>query len=339
MSDENQEVKFNYSIANAKEDQNFKYLLNFWYTTKINKQNGFIKRNGVHPKIDRYVTRERNTFRIRGTQMSTNFFTVFRIFLTKVFNKSKIKKLRDQDAWEVTFNKDEMQLDNPVYLLLYYTRENITTADAHSYYPFKINPPSRWSRDYGRPLTRFGIILNKRDCLYSKAVYEGLIELDHDASIHIDEKITKVLESLSHDIFIYMPKYNFDELSAKIKVRDALGLSYRHHDGGIAATDVQAAVHALNMAVDANDDLIDLEELEEPEEIEVTTPYQIGLDSLLDTWDELSPRVRTMPSRMIFSYVLNYAQAAGNNPIIDELEDTDANYEHFMGLVGQREEV
>src|SRR5690606_23765302 len=57
-----------------------------------------------------------------------------------------------------------------------------------------------------------------------------------------------------------------------------------------------------------------------------------NLRELIPTFNMLNSSVSFMNERTRFSYILNYAKTAGNNPTINGIADNDTNYRAFMAL-------
>jgi hypothetical protein len=195
----NEEISFNESISNMEYPDSISYLLNFWYTTKINKEHDFIKRNGIHP----YVFVKLNEYRgcnelevAEGNSIQTNFYTVFRIFIENLFNKNiKVSKERNSEKWNISFKEDAKGLDIPEYLLLYYAKKNNIRNEV-------IDFPAYRYRQSGSEL--ISIKLRKRDQLHAKKVLDCMDDFLINATIDIEEKIKYEADNLLDNISFNM---------------------------------------------------------------------------------------------------------------------------------------
>jgi hypothetical protein len=179
-------IPFTYSSENIEYSPNLSYLLNFWHTTKLNKENEFIKRNGVHPSLAAIQRREAVDFEtIEGNSIQTNFYTVFRIFIENLFNKEiKTMKERNAEEWSVNFKPEVKGLDSKSYLLIYYAKTKNLLNDTF----FFNNRIQR--RVNVKPQISFVVKLKKKDQLHSKKILDSFQEYETTARENIDQDIS-----------------------------------------------------------------------------------------------------------------------------------------------------
>lgn len=269
-----QEIPFSESVSNMDYPDSISYLLNFWYTTKINKEYDFIKRNGIHPSIFVKLNEYRGCNELEvmeGNSIQTNFYTVFRIFIENLFNKNvKVSKERNSEKWNISFKEDTHGLDLHEYLLLYYAKSSNVRDDV-------IDFPQSY-----RNSNLITIRLRKRDQLHSKKLLESLDDFTLGATLDIDEKIRSEANNLVNELSTFLDFSN--KIVAK-EQKDAISSNF------------------LNSS----------------------------LAELLPVYRTINPSISGLDTRIRFSYILNYAQQ-GNNPVINNLENSEENYLAFMAL-------
>jgi len=291
------EIQFKESIENLDYTRNHIYLLNFWHTTKLNKEFEFIKRNGLHPSLT--VTESYNGNQdvsvSEGNDITTAFYTTFRIFLENIFGKAKVVKQRDRNEWTVSWNTDKVvTLDNYPYLLCFYAKEEGLG---------QIEPIlfSGWTRDLFKSLS---IRLRNTDTLHSKELLNSLERIEEHATLHIGNKIPAEMDN----IFVKLKSrlgISTKALSKKKATPEEVFVDYQPDNGW------------RNITPQVN--------------IEFERDREI-LTELLPYYNQLNHSVRMMAERTRFSYILSFARASGNNIVINRIQDTDANFRAFMAL-------
>ena len=179
----NEITTFSNSINNIEYSRDLSYLLNFWHTTKLNKEYEFIKRNGIHPSVISVEKKGLLDFSVKeGNSIQTNFYTVFRIFIENVFNKEyKTSKSKNREEWSLSF-KDELDgLDSSIYLIMYYSNDNDLTSEIIYHQSYR-----GYIKSSRAPLL---IKIKKQDQLHSKKIIESLKEFESHASEHVDKRI------------------------------------------------------------------------------------------------------------------------------------------------------
>jgi hypothetical protein len=205
---------FSNTINNIECSQSLSYLLNFWHTTKVIKEQGFIKRNGIHPKLVNTEQNENNSVSINNSNstIQTNFYTVFRIFLENVFNKEiKIVKSRSREEWDIQFKQETNGLDSFHYLFMNYSLRNNLRSHIIQY-----------RSPYGkvRYYNFLSIKIKDKDQLYSKAILDNLKDLSDTISLNIDESIVEKFNySFVNKIFDFLNIKN--DVKAKEEVVQA----------------------------------------------------------------------------------------------------------------------
>lgn len=194
MSEEQISFPFMESAENLSYDRSYSYLLNFWYTSKLNKENSYIKRNGLHPHFQYSTVGNKNTFSIHNAEgatgsINTLFYTVFKIFLDGIFKGYKITKTRDTEEWRFTLPDDACALDDKSYGLMDYIKYR-----GHNIDPIKVD-----SGRYRYGVTSIGgfrVFLADPDELHGKKIIEALGQAESYAKEHIDESLISEVGSL-----------------------------------------------------------------------------------------------------------------------------------------------
>lgn len=186
-------ISFTHSAENTEYSGNLSYLLNFWHTTKLNKENEFIKRNGIHPSIAPIERRENIDFTTtEGNSIQTNFYTVFRIFIENIFDKEvKTMKERNTEEWRVSFKPETKGLSSKAYLAMYYARSKNLSNDI-----FNINSRGFSRRLSSKPQIDFSIKIRNKDQLHSKKVLDSLEEYEVSIKENIDQEISSECRNL-----------------------------------------------------------------------------------------------------------------------------------------------
>lgn len=181
------EAKFNISLENIEYPKDYTYLLNFWYTSKLNKENEFIKRNGLHPSIYNVSQYNKNELKVReGNSIPTNFYTVFKIFIENIFKETKAAKTRDTEEWTMGLKPGAQALDLPHYLLLNYARAQNIQSQLISF-------PVIRRTTIPASLVSFKIRISNKDELHCKKLVSELETFETHAKVNIDLKVTEEL--------------------------------------------------------------------------------------------------------------------------------------------------
>lgn len=202
------------SVDNIATEDKFNYLLNFWYTAKLNKELEFVKRHGIHPTLSFHDNDLANSFDIISkSPISTAFYTVFRIYLEKAFPGWKFLKDKYQEKWDATWDADEgeFSLDNPVYTRIAYAADNnfVTT-----------NRIFNWNR-YSK--TNFSVNMFEKNSLYVKSVIHELAEIDDFCVKDIDSKLPIVSDKLFSKLKDYIPLPADNSVKKKAEPKLAMG--------------------------------------------------------------------------------------------------------------------
>lgn len=179
-------ISFSCSADNIEYSANLSYLLNFWHTTKVNKENEFIKRNGIHPLV---VPTERRGYidfnTSEGNSIQTNFYTVFRIFIENYFNKEvKTLKERNAEQWIVNFKPETNGLNSKSFLLLYYAKKKSLNSDIVEM------RNENYRRTTAKPSLKFNVKLRNKDQLHSKKILDCFDDYEANAKENIDQEIS-----------------------------------------------------------------------------------------------------------------------------------------------------
>lgn len=181
-------VPFIEAAENLNSDNSYNYLLNFWYTSKLNKELDYVKRNGLHPELVFDNSSGTNSFKPNGiSPISTLFYTVFRIYLENAFKNFKFTKTRNQEEWLGSFNTEkDYGLDNPTYLKMSYARDvNFNTLNRLLDFPRGGYDPAR-----------FRIRLNNLNSLYVDTVSTEIAELEEHLATNINTRLTTEANNL-----------------------------------------------------------------------------------------------------------------------------------------------
>jgi hypothetical protein len=284
------------SIENLDYHTDYSYLLNFWYTSKINKEFEFITRNGIHPDLRTTNDNNKNGMRIYNnkiTSISTAFYSAFRIMLDHLFENVKIAKQREQDVWDLKWEPDANLIDINTYNICYYALKNMTGNIG----PLNVKRPRS-----SESMNHISINLSNKDKLHSKFLLDSLGEIEDHAKANIDKKIFHTLDSL---------------LQAS-SIKEDLGLvgkksSVANKKNTETVTTSQPSSFTMNFE-------------------RVLDATAVQLRELMPIYNSIVNSIQGIPERGRFSYVLQYAKA-GTNPNIRFIEDTDTNYRNFMALV------
>jgi hypothetical protein len=223
--------------------------------------------------------------------LKTVFYTVFKIFLENVFKDFKISKTRDVEEWKLLFPADKNGLDSEQYLKFSYCEHRELNL-----YPLMLQ--SIRPRYGVTHLPSFKVLLNKKDILQSKEIFNCFNQIDEEVSSTIDEGLKSVLNSLLEQM-IYRDIF---------KVPQTL----------IAET-VQAEMDA---------DMDDNEDTEEYLEI-----VEERVHRLLPVWSAIQANVPAMiAGRARFSFLLAYAKAQQPS-LFDNIQDSDENYDGISRLI------
>lgn len=310
---ENKTIPFIEDIENADYSQNFTYLLNFWHTTKINKENEFIKRNGLHPAlinstgVNLFSAQSTNDVNVsEGNSIQTNFYTVFRMFLERLFGDAKALKVRDVEQWGISLKPEASALDIKNFLLVYYAQKAGMEGGAFVF-PYATNA-----------INKFTVSLNIKDQLHSKRILDALNDYESDAKSMIDSYIKDEMDSivrrLKHD-------FGLEEIETKVKAKikktkritttGDIVLDFEGRQGGWQAYEARTAGTPTPVPNNPNSERIRL---------------------LLPTYQQLADSLIMFDDRTKFRFVLNYAKTAGTNPIINQIDDNETNYRTFINL-------
>lgn len=287
---------FVHSLENLEYSTDYSYLLNFWYTSKINKEFQFITRNGVHPDVRTTVDNNRNGMVIHNnkiTSISTSFYSAFRIMLDSLFENVKLAKQREQDVWDLKWEPDSNLLDINTYNICYYALKNM----AANIGPITIRRPRS-----SESLNHISINLANKDKLHAKFLLDSLGEIEDHAKTNIDAKIFDTLDTLFQASSI---KEDLGLVGKKVPVAKKKSTT--------TSAQTTAAPFTMNFERDLNATTVQLREL-------------------MPIYNSIINSIQGIPERGRFSYVLQYAKA-GTNPNIRFIEDTDTNYRNFMALV------
>jgi hypothetical protein len=286
------------SIENLDYHTDYSYLLNFWYTSKINKEFEFITRNGIHPDLRTTNDNNKNGMRIHNnkiTSISTAFYSAFRIMLDHLFENVKIAKQREQDIWDLKWEPDANLIDINTYNICYYALKNMTGNIG----PLIVRRPRS-----SESMNNISINLASKDKLHSKFLLDSLGEIEDHAKANIDKKIFDTLDSL----------FNVPSIKEDLGlVSKKSSISKKNTTETVTATAAQPSPITMLFERD----------------LEATT---VQLRELMPIYNSIINSIQGIPDRGRFSYVLQYAKA-GTNPNIRFIEDTDANYRNFMALV------
>lgn len=279
-------------------DLDYSYLLNFWYTSKVNKENNYIKRNGLHPHFlfnedgnlnsNSFVTCNAEG---NNVNLKTVFYTVFKIFLENVFKDFKISKTRDVEEWKLLFPADKNGLDSEQYLKFSYCEHHELNL-----YPLMLQ--SIRPRYGVTHLPSFKVLLNKKDILQSKEIFNCFNQIDEEVSSTIDEGLKSVLSSL----FDHMIYRNI------IKVPQTI----------IVQAEINNPIAETNDAEDTEEYLQIVEE---------------RVHSLLPVWSAIQANVPAIiAGRARFSFLLAYAKAQQPS-LFDNIQDSNENYDGISRLI------
>lgn len=301
------EVTFNNSIENVDYSRDYSYLLNFWHTTKLNKEHEFIKRNGIHPSVITVDKRGVNDVGVReGNSVQTNFYTVFRIFIENMFEKKvKTNKERSTEEWILTYQEPIEGLNSKIYLLMHYAKAQGLTNDI-----IEFVRNMRYGGEEDRNPSPFKIKLRNKDQLHSKRLLESLEDYEVHAKAEIDNAITREANELMNKIGAYLdlprPTKKISKLRAPIVGAYVDDVVIEHPITGVPGPrgPVPVPMGTVNT----------------------------GLNELLPMYRQLNASIQGMgDTRVRFAFILNYAQQ-GTNTVINRLENSEANYREFMRL-------
>ena len=278
----------------------FMSLLNFWHISKINKEQGFIKRHGLHPVLKDFVQTTNpfisgqltyNSFALEGSSdIEKMVFTVFRIYLEKQFSEFEVSKVRDAATWVFSLENDAFGLDNPMFLRILGLRMvnqvpqlgilRLEDLSARGYRNYRSE--SKFSLRY--PNLTQGLLV--------KQLEKDLTDVEILLSTQADEMINHSLRSLmGHDRFL-----------------ESLGL------------DPKAKVKVPKKKKEAEI------------EIEVTTgrPVSVaptrtgtspGIQSLVELYRNLGSPIENLGTTDLFNYLVSYMRVANPERVLPELSN------------------
>jgi hypothetical protein len=314
-------VQFNNSIENMDYSKDYSYLLNFWHTTKLNKELEFIKRNGIHPSVVSVIKNGANEVTVsEGNSIETNFYTVYRIFLENIFKEVKALKTRGLEEWSLSFKPGTDGLDTYSFLIANYAKINGIASDIISF-------PQRYGQT---SISNIKIRLNGRDQLHAKAILNTLENYEVEVKRGVDENIRAELDELMPKLkrFLNYPESKTEKVTKKTAyatLNSNGGWNVEERGGAYATPRTDLATGrpvatprggfggplqtAMNNAVNNS-----------------------ALNELLPVYRNLNSSLGGMQPRTRFSYILSYAKAGGTNMLINQLEDTENNFRAFMVL-------
>lgn len=182
------------SIENINTDDKYNYLLNFWYTAKLNKELEYVKRHGIHPTLAFYDNDLANSFEISSkSPISTAFYTVFRIYLEKAFPGWKFLKDKYQEKWEGLWeDENEYSLDNPTYLKMAYAASNNFRSGLGIF-------------SYtNRTRIHFSINIYEKNSLYVKNIINEMAQINDYCAKEIDTTLPVACDKLFNKLQDYI---------------------------------------------------------------------------------------------------------------------------------------
>jgi hypothetical protein len=291
------DIEFNETVTNIDCSLNYSYLLNFWHVSKLNKEFEYIKRHGLHPALVNVVKNGVNDVAVEeGNEISTYFYTVFKIFLKSLFPGTTVFKTRDTDEWKLTYSHESFHLDDEMYLLYKYFEDEFNTREG-----IIRKAPSR----YGLKLNEsFLVKLIEKDQLHAKILLDKINSMQETAQLQVEKDIEEELGLITDKIAkkLQITKPVEKKVATKATVQSQV---WERVEEEVRQTTARMAEPARPVA---------------------------GLNELLPIYEQIKHSITMFNQRTRFSYLLNYAKHGSTNVVINDIQDNEANYQGFMQL-------